>query len=114
MHKARLRTLITRSDFFLVDPLGNTIWIGKDFCTSQESISLSDFDKAFAVIENPAFIIEQEDEGLYYFGSDGWNSVLLIEAQYEKTKWFAGKAIINPGEEYIGKLIKKGKLIKIN
>lgn len=114
MHKDRLRNLITRSNLFLVDPLGNTIWIGKDFCASQESIPLSDFDKAFAVIENPAFIIEQEDAGLYYFGSDGWNSVLLIEAQYEKTKWFAGKAISNPGKEYIGKLIKKGKVIKIN
>lgn len=114
MHKARLRSLITRPDFFLIDPLGNTIFIGKDFCSSQASILLTDFDKAFAVIENPAFIIEQENAELYYFGSDGWNSVLLIEAQYEKTKWFAGKAISNPGEEYIGKLLNRGKVIKIS
>jgi hypothetical protein len=114
MRKDRLRSLITGSDFFLIDPLGNTIWIGRNFCASHESIPLTDFDKAFAIIENPAFIIEQENAGLYYFGSNGWNSVLLIEAHYQKPKWFAGKAIRNPGEEYIGKLIRKGKVIKIN
>ena len=95
------------------DPLGNTIFLLEGICAEQDQTDeMEIYDNAATVIQKPALMVKVEVDHTiehHYFRSIGWHSTMLIIASFKNGRWESSECIINPSNEELSALLKKGK-----
>jgi hypothetical protein len=100
----------------LKDPFGLQVTIKDSLCFvddpgERDSRLLNDFR---TVIERPAFVIDMRagnPPSRYYFRSIGWDTSLLIRAEWRDGSWLAKDCQRNPEELHLKNLAEQGKVI---
>ena len=96
---------------FITDPLGNTIQLPNECGSAADETVSDDYDDAATVILKPAMVFrvkEGKQEIMYYFRSVGWHKTMLIVVNYHLGKWEHTKCIMDPSNEMLSEIMKKG------
>jgi hypothetical protein len=94
----------------LQDPLGHTIHLpaiidSKEGCSNYEDLK--------QVITAPSYIIEVKKKAIYFFRRLNEQQNLLVETIATEGRYLFSKCMVNPSEQYISSLLKKGGLVSL-
>ena len=93
------------------DPLGNIVFLSEELCLQHAEPLKDMYDPIARIIEAPAYMVEVPGSEIYYIRAVDWENIVLVEASMQDGKWNALTCVTNPSREFIGSIIKKGKLI---
>lgn len=93
------------------DPLGNIVFLSDALCLEEKDPASQMYDPIARIIEAPAYMVEVPGRELYYIRAVDWDNIMLVEASLQSGKWKASTCVRNPSREFIGAIIKRGKLI---
>jgi hypothetical protein len=100
---------------YINDPLGRQICINKKLCGRkiEELAPLDLYDDFYTVLTKPAILVEiqKTPPEFAYFRSIGWQFAVLIKVKFAARLWEAYTCIINPSNDELVELLKRGKQI---
>lgn len=103
--------LIKRENSIVKDPLGNIVFLSEELCLKETSQVPDMYDPISRIIEAPAYMVEVPGVELYYIRAVDWDVIVLIEAKMKDGKWLAATCVRNPSRDFIGSIIRRGRLI---
>jgi hypothetical protein len=103
--------LMNSENSIVKDPLGNIVFLSEELCLKDTEPLKEMYDPVARIIEAPAYMVEVPGTELYYIRAVDWDNIMLVEASMQDGKWRAFTCVKNPSREFIGSIIKRGKLI---